>query len=112
VVGYCHFAETAYIDSIAINGVVRMGNLTIRNIDDAAHRNARLEAARNGRSLEAELRALVERTYGHKDHERAARIRAMSGREFIGHLIATAGGADLELPVRTVDSEREIFGAD
>jgi plasmid stability protein len=89
-----------------------MGNLTIRNIDDVIHQNARLEAARNGRSLEAELRALLERTYAHRDDERAARIRAMSGKEFIDHLIATAGGADLELPVRTLDSEREIFGAD
>jgi plasmid stability protein len=89
-----------------------MGNLTIRNIDDTIHQNARLAAAKNGRSLEAELRALFERTYACPDDERAARIRAMSGAEFIKHLVATAGGADIELPERTVTADREVFGAD
>lgn len=89
-----------------------MGNLTIRNIDDIIHQNARMEAAKNGRSLEAELRALLERTYASPSDAHAARIRAMSGREFIAHLVATANGADLELPERTVDRDREIFGAD
>ena len=89
-----------------------MGNLTIRNIDDAIHQGARIEAAKNGRSLEAELRALLERTYAPPKNEHAARIRAMSGKEFIDHLIATAAGADLELPERTVNSSREVFGAD
>ena len=84
----------------------------IRNVDDAAKHNARLAAAANGRSRQAELRALIERTYARADDERAARIRAMSGKEFIDHLIATAAGADIELPERTVDSDREIFGAD
>ena len=89
-----------------------MGNLTIRNIDDAAHHNARKTAAANGRSLEAELRALIERTYTPPADEHAVRIRAMSGREFIDHLIATANGAELELPERTIIEDREIFGAD
>ncbi len=89
-----------------------MGNLTIRNIDDAIHQNARLVAVRNGRSLEAELRALLERTYAPIADERAARIRAMSGKEFVQHLIETANGAELELPERTVDTGREVFGAD
>ena len=89
-----------------------MGNLTIRNIDDAVHQSARLEAAKNGRSLEAELRALIERTYALPNDAHAARIRAMSSKEFIAHLISTANGADLELPERTVNLEREIFGAD
>ena len=70
-----------------------MGNLTIRNIDDAIHRNARLAAAKNGRSLEAELRALLERTYAVPGDAHAARIRAMSSREFIEHLVKTANGA-------------------
>ena len=89
-----------------------MGNLTIRNIDDAIHQNARLEAAKNGRSLEAELRALLERTYAPPCDAHTARIRAMNGREFIEHLVATANGADLPLPKRSVKSDREVFGAD
>ena len=70
-----------------------MGSVTIRNIDDALKHNARLAAAANGRSLEAELRALLERTYARTDGERAARIRAMSSKEFVDHLIRTANGA-------------------
>lgn len=89
-----------------------MGNLTIRNIDDAAKHNARMVAAANGRSLEAELRMLIERTYARPDDDRAKRIRAMNGEDFVRHLIATAGGADIELPKRTVSATREIFGAD
>ena len=89
-----------------------MGNLTIRNIDEAIHQNARMQAAKNGRSLEAELRALLERTYAPPNDSHAARIRAMSGREFVQHLIATANGANLELPERRVDRGDEIFGAD
>ncbi|MEP7222102.1 MAG: hypothetical protein ABI673_05480 [Novosphingobium sp.] len=89
-----------------------MGSLTIRNIDDIVKQNARQTAAANGRSLEAELRTLIERTYARPDDERAARIRAMSGAEFIKHLVATSGGADIELPQRTVSHDRDVFGAD
>ncbi len=70
-----------------------MGSVTIRNLDDTVKRNARLAAAANSRSLEAELRALLERTYADKESNRAARIKAMSGAEFVQHLIATANGA-------------------
>ena len=72
-----------------------MGSVTIRNLDDAIKRNARLRAAANGRSLEAELRLLLEQTYADARDDRAARIRAMSGREFIDHLISiTRPGID------------------
>lgn len=89
-----------------------MGSVTIRNINDAVKESARLAAARNGRSLEAELRALLERTYAKTLDERTARLRAMSGAEFVDHLIRTANGATLELPERTIDEDAEIFGAD
>jgi phosphopantothenoylcysteine decarboxylase/phosphopantothenate--cysteine ligase len=36
-----------------------LGNLTIRNIDDAVKRRLRLRAARNGRSMEEEVRVLL-----------------------------------------------------
>ena len=41
-----------------------MGSVTIRGLDDAIKHNARIAAARNGRSLESELRALLEEIYG------------------------------------------------
>ncbi|MBS3930699.1 MAG: hypothetical protein KGZ65_05635 [Sphingomonadales bacterium] len=89
-----------------------MGSVTIRSIDDAIKHSARLAAARNGRSLEAELRALLVKTYGNAEDDHTRRIRAMSGREFVDHLIKTANGATLELPDDTIDEERDIFGAD
>lgn len=70
-----------------------MGSVTIRNVDEAVKASARLQAARNGRSLEAELRALLIRTYAEPRSLRAAEIRAMSAAEFIAHQVKTADGA-------------------
>lgn len=70
-----------------------MGSVTIRNLDDGVKRNARMAAAANGRSLEAELRALLERTYADAAGANAARIRAMNGTAFVDHLIKVANGA-------------------
>ena len=88
-----------------------MAALTVRNIDDAVKANARLAAA-NGRSLEAEVRALLERTYRPAEDDRAARIRAMTGEEFVKHLIKVANGATLEVPDSPIDLDGDIFGAD
>lgn len=77
-----------------------MGSVTIRNIDEEIKRGARMVAAANGRSLEAELRDLLKRTYATPQAERAARIRAMTGPEFVAHLIKVANGAELEIPER------------
>lgn len=41
-----------------------MGSVTIRNLADEVKRGARLAAVKNGRSMEAEIRALLKRTYG------------------------------------------------
>ncbi|MEQ8744218.1 hypothetical protein [Parasphingorhabdus sp.] len=43
-----------------------MGSVTVRKIDDATKQSLREVAAKQGRSIEAELRALIERTYGPK----------------------------------------------
>ena len=77
-----------------------MGSVTIRNVDDAIKQSARLTAAKNGRSLEAELRALLRRTYGQASDDRATRLRAMSGKEAVAHLIKLAGGVSLDIPSR------------
>jgi plasmid stability protein len=90
-----------------------MGSITIRKLDDATKLNARQVAASKGRSLEAELRDLIERTYGQAESEHVARIKAMSNAELIDHLIAiTRPGYDLELPEKVIDEDRDIFGAD
>jgi antitoxin FitA len=80
-----------------------MGSVTIRNIDDEVKRGARLVAAANGRSLEAELRDLLHRTYAKPGEDRATRIRAMTGPEFVAHLIKTANGAELFVPEREAE---------
>ncbi|MCR2833942.1 FitA-like ribbon-helix-helix domain-containing protein [Parerythrobacter lacustris] len=77
-----------------------MGSVTIRNLNDAVKRNARLAAARNGRSLEAELRALLERSYADSTDDRVARLRAMTGAEAVAHLIKLANGVELDIPPR------------
>ncbi len=77
-----------------------MGSITIRNIDEEVKRGARLIAAANGRSLEAELRELLRRTYANAGDERTARLRAMSGKEAVAHLIKLAGGVGLDIPDR------------
>ena len=70
-----------------------MASITIRNIDDDIKHGARLAAAANNRSVEAELRALLKRTYLPVIDDRTARLRAMSGKEAVDHLIKVANGA-------------------
>ena len=82
-----------------------MGNVTVRRIDDVAQHNARLAAAANRRSLEAELRDLIERTYGPGRDDRAARLRALSGPEKIAHLRRVANGGDIERVLPPRESE-------
>jgi antitoxin FitA len=70
-----------------------MGSITIRNVDEEIKRGARLAAAANSRSLEAELRALLRATYAPATDNRTARLRAMSGKEAVAHLVKIANGA-------------------
>ncbi len=53
--------------------------LTVRNLPDEVHRGLRVQAARNGRSTEAEVRAILE-----------AAVRP-EGRVRLGALLAEAG---------------------
>jgi antitoxin FitA len=86
-----------------------MGSITIRNINEEIKKGARLAAAANGRSVEAELRALLEKTYGPAIDERAAKIRAMSPKVFIEHLIKTANEADIGQYVPPRENENFEF---
>ena len=71
-----------------------IGSITIRKLGDAAKHNARLAAAAKGLSLEAELRQLIEQTYADSDEAaRIARIRALSGEDWVAELIRLADGA-------------------
>jgi plasmid stability protein len=71
-----------------------MAALSIRNLDESVKRRLRSRAARNGRSMEAEVRAIL---------AEAVREPADSAGLFTALLdrFATLGGVDLELPDRT-----------
>lgn len=71
-----------------------MATLTIRGLDDDLHAKLRVRAARHGRSMEAEVRSILEA-------ELEARIDAAAGLGSRLHArFARAGGADLEIPDR------------
>jgi antitoxin FitA len=79
-------------------------------IPDEAAAQLREAAEHHGRSFEAEV---LDRATRDLARERAERIRAMTPKEFIAHIVSVANGADFEPPERwNVPEDREIFGAD
>lgn len=69
-----------------------MADISIRNLDDGVRERLRVRAAEHGRSMEAEIRAILEEA-----------VRARPGEGLVGGLIAAAassGGVDLEVPAR------------
>lgn len=78
-----------------------MPNLTVRNLSEETHRALRIRAARNGRSTEGEIRAILE------EQVRPAR-RLKIGSE-IHRIAREAGGMD-DLDVTR--HRTEIEGAD
>jgi plasmid stability protein len=75
-------------------GVSTMASLTVRGLDDDTHARLRVRAARHGRSMEAEVRAILDGLPPESAPERGlgSRIHAR---------FAAIGGAELELPART-----------
>lgn len=70
-----------------------VATLTIRGLDDETRDRLQVRAARNGRSMEAEVRVILNDLLADPPPERGlgSRIHAR---------FAALGGADLELPVR------------
>lgn len=79
-----------------------MATLTIRDLDDEIRDKLRVRAAEQGRSMEAEVRAIlaaaVAQPESQADYAWAERIHAR---------FAALGGVDLELEPRT-DQPREV----
>lgn len=78
-----------------------MATLTIRNVPEATQRALKVRAAQHNRSMEAEVRSILE----------AALERVTEPRSFVDILVdtgRTTGGVELELPVRTPAREVEI----
>jgi plasmid stability protein len=81
-----------------------MATLMIRDLDDAVKARLRVQAAENGRSMEAEARALL--------------AAAVSGRQpprklgsYIRDQFAEIGGVDLEIPQRHEPARTADFSA-
>ena len=75
-----------------------MATLTIRDLDEELRARLRVNAARHGRSMEAEVREILREAL-----TRSAAADHLGTR--IRQRFATVGGAELELPPRT-DSPR------
>lgn len=96
---YC--AVISSVASIAVNRTLKGGavaTLTIRGLDPVTHARLRVEAARHGRSMEAEVRAILHERLMPSGSERGlgSRIRArFQGLE-----------GDLELPDRSAELPR------
>lgn len=70
-----------------------MAALTIRGLDKETHARLRVEAARHGRSMEAEVRAILRDRFATPAPERGLGTR-------IHERFAALSGGDLELPAR------------
>jgi plasmid stability protein len=82
-----------------------MATLTIRNVPDETKRRLRIRAAEHGHSMEAELRAIVERAL---ESPKPAKETGLGER--IHRRFAKLGGVELKLPERTPAREPLDFG--
>jgi plasmid stability protein len=68
-----------------------MASIMVRNLDEDVKRRLRVRAARHGRSMEAEVRAILEESVRQQDNFAEALMGTF------GEL----GGVELDLPTRT-----------
>jgi plasmid stability protein len=73
-----------------------MAAITVRNLDDAVKHRLRVRAAGHGRSMEAEVRAIILDAVGEEEEPKNF---LMAWHE----AFAEIGGVELELPERTGD---------
>jgi plasmid stability protein len=74
--------------------VVAMAAVSIRDLDDRVKERIRVRAARHGRSMEAEMRAILTDAVSEPESDRGL-LRALADR--FGEL----GGVELDLPARS-----------
>lgn len=66
-----------------------MGSLNVRNLSDATHKALRVQAARHGRSTEAEVRSILDDAMSPTRKPRLGSMLVAIGRDF--------GGVDLDV---------------
>lgn len=75
-----------------------MSTLTIRKLDERTHARLRGRAAEHGRSVEAEVRAILDAAVNAPEHNLLLSLHAS---------MAQVGGVELEVPART-DQPRAV----
>ncbi len=75
-----------------------MGTLTIRQLDERTHARLRVRAAEHGRSVEAEVRAILDAAVNLPEQNLLVSLHAS---------MAEVGGVDLVVPART-DQPRQV----
>lgn len=83
-----------------------MATLTIRNLQDSTKAQLRLQAARHGRSMEEEARAILRQAV---TGAQSAEAREGVGSRIQAHF-ARLGGLELELPDRAGHPHAPDFG--
>jgi plasmid stability protein len=76
-----------------------MAAIVVRNLDEDVKRRLRMRAARHGRSMEAEVRAILEESV--RDQDNFA--------EAIMETFGALGGVELEIPPRGVQARPVEF---
>ena len=79
-----------------------MAALSIRDLDDTVKEQLRIRAARNGRSMEAEIRAILTAAVTN-EAPRAELFTALTER------FARLGGVDIDLPPRTAPPRAAVL---
>ena len=74
--------------------VVRVADVSIRNLDDRVRERLRVRAAAHGRSMEAEMRAILAEAVREPGDEEGPLVALVSRARALG-------GIDLDLPART-----------
>jgi plasmid stability protein len=80
-----------------------MATLTVRNVEDETKRQLKINAARNGVSLEEEVRSILRREARHPD--RALQFDNLY--DAIRDLVEPHGGFELDIPQRSF-AERDL----
>lgn len=81
-----------------------MASLTIRGLDAETHTRLRVAAARHGRSMEAEVRAILQERFAAPEPEKGLGTR-------VHERFAPLGGMDIELPERSEQPRAAEFDA-
>lgn len=79
-----------------------MATVTVRGLDDELHAKLRIRAASNGRSMEAEVRAILREQLSVPEH------RGLGSR--MHARFADIGGVELDTPPRTEGPRAAEFG--